>query len=98
MVNGSRSQFRRSKPTTAQFVIEVAITSLGIDRAKAVEYAKAGIPEYWIVQPDAALTEVFRDPQNGQYTSRSDVPAATRLESSALPGFSLHLTKALEEE
>lgn len=97
VIKGSRSQFRRSKPTTAQFVVEVAISSLAIDRAKAAEYAKAGIPEYWIVRPEAALIDVYRFPVNGQYTETTEVPAETALASSALPGFSFNLAKALAE-
>ncbi len=51
VVAGARSKLRKTKPTTAQFVVEVAITSLAIDRAKAADYAAAGVAEYWIVRP-----------------------------------------------
>jgi len=97
VVKGSRSQFRHAKPRTAQLVIEVAISSLSIDRAKAIEYAKAGIAEYWIVQPEARQTEVYRFPTGERFTKSIIVPAESILESSALPGFSFLLEKALAD-
>ena len=38
-----------SAPTTAALVIEVADTSLAIDRKKSHLYASAQIPEYWLI-------------------------------------------------
>ncbi len=96
-VLGARSQFKNTKPNTAQFVAEVAISSLAIDRAKAPTYAQAGIPEYWIVQPETRATEVYRNPANGEYTEKTEVPAETTLESSALPGFTFNLAETLAE-
>jgi len=47
----------------ASLVIEVSLSSLRYDRTTKMElYAKAGIPEYWIVNlPNVAL-EVYRNP------------------------------------
>jgi Uma2 family endonuclease len=97
VVPGSRGEYRHAKPTTARFIIEVAIHSLALDRAKTREYAKAGVPEVWIVQPEAGITEVSRHPVDGGYTERLDVPADTTLESTALPGFAFRLGEALAE-
>ena len=50
-------------PTTADLVIEVAKTSLAFDRhEKASVYAKAGIPELWIINLIASQVEVLRRP------------------------------------
>lgn len=43
-------------------MIEVAITSLALDRAKEAVYATANIPEFWIIRPTKKRTEVYRDP------------------------------------
>jgi len=96
VIEGSRSQFKRVNPTTARFVIEVAISSLPLDRAKAVDYASAGIPEYWIVRPEDGLTEVYRDPREGVYTATTIIPAETPVESNAIPGFRFNLAEALQ--
>jgi len=95
VVLGTLNDFRHKKPTTAQFVIEVAISSLALDRAKAAEYGKAGVPEVWIVVPEEHRTEVYRRSTNGESTEVITVPADTPVESSALPGFILDLAGVL---
>ncbi len=91
VVEGRAAQFKRCNPTSARLVIEVAISSLAIDRAKAAVYASAGIPEYWIVCPEIACTEVYREPVRGAYSFHETIPAATIVGSSALPGFAFSL-------
>jgi Uma2 family endonuclease len=49
-------------PETALLVVEVADSSLRIDRRKASLYAAAGVPEYWIVNLGDLRLEVFRNP------------------------------------
>jgi Uma2 family endonuclease len=46
----------------AVLVIEVAASSLAIDREKAMEYAAAGIGEYWIVDLNDRCVEIYRNP------------------------------------
>ncbi|MFL6196339.1 MAG: Uma2 family endonuclease [Thermoanaerobaculia bacterium] len=58
-------------PTSAVLVVEVADSSLRHDRRKASLYARAEIPEYWILNLPERRLEVFRNPQNGAYTSRT---------------------------
>jgi Uma2 family endonuclease len=55
-------------PRSARLVVEVATDSLGKDRSvKGPLYARAGIPEYWIVNLTDECVEVHRGP---------DAPAA----------------------
>ncbi len=62
---------RHPEGTESLFVIEVAESSLPLDRKKAAYYAKAGVPEYWIInllerqieqytQPDAEAQRYLR--------------------------------------
>jgi len=52
-----------SHPSTAALVVEIADTSLRLDRhAKASLYARAAVPEYWIVNIPDRVLEVHRDP------------------------------------
>jgi Uma2 family endonuclease len=67
IVKGALKGFRSTHPSMAELVIEIALSSLELDREKAVLYAAAGIPEYWIVIPEADCVEVYQDPAGGCY-------------------------------
>jgi Uma2 family endonuclease len=52
----------------ALLLIEVSDSSLAYDRGvKLALYARAGIPEYWIVDVDGRMVETFRTPTVGGY-------------------------------
>jgi Uma2 family endonuclease len=71
MVRGSLRDFARQHPTTAVLIVEVADSSLAFDRVeKAKQYARAGIPEYWILNVPERLLEVHRDPDPASETYR----------------------------
>lgn len=64
VVGGSRRDYRNEHPESALLIVEVADTTLSFDRRwKANLYARAGIPEYWIVNLGARQLEVHRDPE-----------------------------------
>jgi len=64
VVAGSYRDYLDAHPTTAALVVEVADTSLRLDRrVKSSLYARARLPEYWIVDLVAGALEVHRDPQ-----------------------------------
>jgi Uma2 family endonuclease len=44
------------------FVVEVAVTSLATDRLKAIEYARAGAPVYWLVDVTGRRLEIHSQP------------------------------------
>ena len=56
-------------PHSAEFIIEVAIASLEYDREKASIYARAGVPEYWIVMPESQTVERRAALRDGAYHS-----------------------------
>jgi Uma2 family endonuclease len=53
---------RQPHPKEAVLVIEVADSSLDRDREKALEYAAAKVPEYWILDVNNRRVELYRDP------------------------------------
>ncbi len=91
VVKGRRSELRQSKPTTAEFVVEVAISSIAVDRAKAQDYARADIPEYWIIRPKHQTVEVYRSLVDGEYQTHLIYDQSDSIEAKALPGFSFCL-------
>ncbi|MFM8708463.1 MAG: Uma2 family endonuclease, partial [Planctomycetia bacterium] len=76
VVAGCPDDFRTAHPTTAALVVEVAIATLGIDRAQADVDAAAGIAEYWIVIPESRTVEIHRRPGRAGYGEKLTVSAA----------------------
>jgi Uma2 family endonuclease len=79
LVRGDRRTFDHRKPVPDDFgvVIEVADTSLRFDRlVKLEDYARAGIPVYWIVNLVDGQVEVYADPEPAAtppaYRTRTD--------------------------
>jgi len=63
VIPGSPRDYTNSLPSVAHLVVEVSDTTLASDRThKAAVYAKAGIPEYWIVNLLRRRLEVHRLP------------------------------------
>ena len=56
-------------PTTARFVAEVAVSSQHLDAAKALVYAGARIPIYWLIDLPAGIVRVHSKPADGGYGS-----------------------------
>ena len=77
-------------PEDALLVIEVADSSLRLDRGeKWTAYAKAGIPEYWIVNLVDHQLEIYRDPKVDEYLTRTtlqpEIPAQALCLSGPVP-------------
>jgi Uma2 family endonuclease len=58
-----RIDHRDAHPASPVLVVDVADSSLARDRGrKGSLYARAGIPDYWIVNPMDGVLEIYRDP------------------------------------
>jgi Uma2 family endonuclease len=67
------------RPQDLRLVVEIADTSLGFDlKIKAALYARAGVPEYWVLDVAGRRLLVHRNPQAGTY---ADVAAYSEHES-----------------
>lgn len=74
------------RPRDALLVVEVASSSLDYDRTvKLALYARAGIPEVWIVNLPAAEVEIHRSPGSDKYTSVTRAGRADSITIAALP-------------
>ena len=94
IVPGAARDYVDAHPGTAALIVEVADSSLRLDRRfKAELYARARVPEYWIVNlPDRAI-EVYRDPEpvadgavDARYRSVLVVRPPSTLTALAAPG------------
>lgn len=89
---------RNEHPSTALLVFEVARESLRKDRlAKAGLYARAGIPEYVIVNLAQDCLEVHRDPDPParRYRTVTTLLAPDRFQSTAVPGYAFAVADLL---
>lgn len=78
----------REAATTADvlLVIEVADTSLQYDRTVKLRlYARAGIPEYWIVDANTETLAIYRSPSRERYTDARHPARGERVAPLAFP-------------
>jgi len=65
---------------------------------KRDEYAQAGIPEYWIVDPEEeTITVLVLKSRRRTYTEHGTFPKGTEATSKLLPGFSVDVTEAISQ-
>ncbi len=77
-------------------VVEVAETSADLDRqAKLPLYARARIPEVWLVDLAGEAIEVYREPSPTGYQSVRRVRRGERVSTHALAGLELAVTEVL---
>jgi Uma2 family endonuclease len=63
IVAGLARDYRDAHPQSALLIVEVADTTLTYDRGvKGSLYARAVVPEYWIVNLTESIVEIYRDP------------------------------------
>jgi len=63
IVAGDPRDSRDQHPSRPALIIEVAESTLGLDRdIKGPLYARGGLPEYWIVNLVSSVLEVYREP------------------------------------
>lgn len=101
VVRGTPRDYLKAHPDTALLVVEVSDTTLVLDRdRKRAIYARAGIPEYWIVNLAERCLEVYRDPvtppgQPGLYRSSRQLNPSTTISPLAAPSASVAVADLL---
>ena len=87
---------RHPGPDDVLLVIEVADTSVEYDRStKIPRYARAGVPEAWLVNLPAEVIEVYRGPVGGRYTGTNTVSRGATIQPLELPGVELTVDEIL---
>jgi Uma2 family endonuclease len=89
VVPGSFRDYQHGHPPRAVLIVEVAESSLSLDRAlKGSLYARARVPDYWIVNLVERVLEVHRDPAPdaaARYGWRYSVVATLRASDTVTP-------------
>jgi Uma2 family endonuclease len=102
-VPGELADYRQEHPSRPVLVVEVSESSLRFDRrSKGGLYARAGIPDYWIVNVEKRFLEVYRDPRPDASAdfgfSYGDVKYYEKddeIEALALPGVKIRVADIL---
>ncbi len=91
VTRGDKNDYAETHPTSAELVVEIAVSSPALDRENASLYAEAGIKEYWIILGTTRV-EIYRRPMQGRYRETSTVGPIAKLECGALPGVSVEIS------
>lgn len=85
IVAGCDADYSHHHPTTAELIVEVAVSSVTKDRALVEVYAEAVVKEYWIVLPEERRVEVHRRCEGGVYRERQIFAGDEEIHCTALP-------------
>jgi Uma2 family endonuclease len=88
LVKPASHQYKRRHPTPADvfLVIEISDTSLDVDRGlKLPLYGRATIPEYWIVNLQKEVIEVYRKPHPSGYSVALTYKAGEKISPAQFP-------------
>jgi len=87
---------RHPQPPDVLLIVEVADSSRVFDRnVKAPLYARAGVPELWVVDVIDAVVDVYRKPWRGRYREATRFRRGQRMTIAAFPRFSFRVTDVL---
>ncbi len=82
-----RDTFAREHPSKVLLLVEIADSSIRYDRkVKYSIYARAGVPEYWIVNVDNMTVEVYTQPSLAGFASKQTLREGDVLRPALLPG------------
>jgi Uma2 family endonuclease len=103
VVPGSPDDYGRAHPSRPVLTVEVAESSLAIDRRhKGSLYARAGLPDYWILNLVDRVLEVYREPAadaaapfGWRYASHEVLDPSAGVTPLAAPGSSIPVSRLL---
>lgn len=88
--------YRDHHPTTALLIVEVAVSSIRKDRQlKGSIYARAAIPEYWLIDVKGGTLEVYRQPSSGEYQSVQSLTGGADVSPRLFPDVVLRVAEML---
>jgi len=99
VVPGGPEDYRSAHPSRPVLTVEVAESSLGSDRErKGSVYARAGLRDYWILNLEARVLEVYREPAGDpsalfgwRYARHEVLDASARVSPLAAPDASIRV-------
>ena len=91
-----RKANRHPTPAEVFLIIEVSDSSLEYDRGdKMRAYAACGITEFWILNLEDGVLEIYRQPEGDDYRERFTIPADGTASPLAFPDVSIALAEII---
>ncbi|HEX8652094.1 MAG TPA: Uma2 family endonuclease [Pyrinomonadaceae bacterium] len=90
--------YRHAHPTPADvlLIIEVADSTVESDRGfKIPLYAKAGIPEVWLINLPAEAVEVYAEPSDGAYQVTKNFKRAEEAEAHSITDLRINVAQVI---
>jgi Uma2 family endonuclease len=85
------------RPGDVLLIIEVADTTVRYDLdVKLPLYARAGIPEVWVVDLEVGVLRIFRDPAGGDYREKQELGSVGAVAIPHLPSATIDLSGLFE--
>jgi Uma2 family endonuclease len=105
VVAGQPDDYALAHPSRAVLTVEVAESSLRIDRLhKGSLYARAGLADYWVLNLAARVLEVYREPVpdaaspfGWRYARRDALEVTAQVTPLAAPGSSIPVSRLFPE-
>lgn len=92
-------QYWNEHPAHAHLIVEVSRSSLRRDRGVKVRlYGLAAVDEYWIVNQAEGTVEVYRDPHDGEWRSKSTHERGETITMLAFPDVVIAVSDVLPPE
>ena len=93
IVRGEGSDFDTAHPRHAVLVVEVAVSSVALDRENASLYAENNVAEYWIVLGEERQIEAYLRPENGVYQQKQVYSIGETVTCRGVPGLRVALAE-----
>ena len=95
-IDSKRYRDRHPTPEDVYLLVEVADSILSCDRDRKVQiYAKANIPEYWIIDVNQRQVLVFRQPVGETYQMQQVLGVADAVTPLSFPEITVQLAELL---
>ncbi len=92
VVEGKEGNYDDALPTAARLVVEIAVTTVELDRAKVAMYAAANVAECWLVLGKKKTVEVYTEPGGSRYAQHRVYSRGETLVSTVIPGLCVELS------
>ena len=97
LVVAPRASYSADHPAEAHLIIEVAESSLALDRGKKLRlYASCAVPEYWVVNLPERCIEVYTSPVPGAYSRVERYERGQSIRLVAFPDVSFAVSDVLK--